>query len=104
MIDDCNECGICKSACPMYRIMLKESQSPRGMLIIESKEIKTPLVFNCANCLACKEACPSKVDFSIERIRQKIIRESEIEAARKILENIQKYNNPYGADETDKQP
>ena len=102
MIDDCNECGICKSVCPMYRIMLKESQSPRGMLIVEGKGIKTPSVFNCANCFACKEVCPSKVDFSIERIRQKIVKEVEIEAARKILENIQKCNNPYGVDEAEK--
>lgn len=101
MIDDCNECGICKSVCPMYRIMLKESQSPRGMLIAESKCIKTPFVFNCADCFACREVCPSKVDFSIERIRHKVIRDVEIEAARKILDNVKNYDNPYGVDETE---
>ncbi len=103
MIHDCNECGYCKEACPMYRAILKETESPRGFIKLENKEQKTTKFFNCANCKACKEVCPSNVDFDIEKIRQRVIYEIETESSRRVLENVKRYGNPYGVAETEEE-
>ena len=32
MVDRCNKCGLCISACPVYQQVLTEAASPRGRI------------------------------------------------------------------------
>lgn len=65
-ISQCNKCGFCQVACPVFRSTGHESGVARGRLalmrgIIEervqwTKELEDPL-FNCLGCGACTSAC-----------------------------------------------
>jgi glycolate oxidase iron-sulfur subunit len=63
----CIRCGLCLATCPTYRASLKETESPRGrvMLIRKALEGELELTSNfndqmqkCMACLACNTICP----------------------------------------------
>jgi glycolate oxidase iron-sulfur subunit len=63
----CIRCGLCLSVCPTYRASLKETESPRGRVMLARKALEGELEltpnFNdhmqkCMACLACNEICP----------------------------------------------
>jgi len=63
----CIRCGLCLSACPTYRFSLRETESPRGRLVLLSKAIKGELelsenfadhMYRCLACQACNAICP----------------------------------------------
>jgi glycolate oxidase iron-sulfur subunit len=69
---DCIHCGFCLPACPTYRILGNELDSPRGRiyLIRAVSEGKIGISDNfvkhmtlCLDCRACETACPSGVQF-----------------------------------------
>ncbi len=64
----CIRCGLCLSACPIYREHLIETQSPRGRVALIRKMVEgdlkpspylTDQMYQCMACLACNTACPS---------------------------------------------
>ncbi len=73
----CVKCGKCKSVCPTYRVVLKETASPRGrMHLIEaaqkgslSWEKAAASIETCLLCMACEEACPQRVKIT-ERVME----------------------------------
>jgi len=63
----CIRCGLCLSVCPTYRASLKETESPRGRVMMARKALEgelelTPNLIDhmqkCMACLACNEICP----------------------------------------------
>ena len=42
-VEKCIQCGICKVNCPIFKVILKESVSPRGLTFLAKKEIPTPV-------------------------------------------------------------
>lgn len=85
LIDACVHCGFCLSTCPSYRVLGKETDSPRGRIYlmdaINSGEIplSAPAVQHfdsCLGCLACVTACPSGVQYDklIEATRPQVER------------------------------
>jgi glycolate oxidase iron-sulfur subunit len=63
----CIRCGLCLSVCPTYRASLKETESPRGRVMLVRKALEGELEltpnFNdqmqkCMACLACNDICP----------------------------------------------
>ncbi len=63
----CIRCGLCLSVCPTYRAHLKETESPRGRVMLARKALEGELElssnFNdqmqkCMACLACNDICP----------------------------------------------
>jgi len=97
VIHDCNDCGLCKSVCPMYRILLKESASPRGFIRLENKEIVDAVLFNCSNCKACENICPCNVKIDVEKLKSKLLKKGvEIKEAKSVVEKIKDFGNPYG--------
>ena len=76
----CVHCGLCLNACPTYRLLGTEADSPRGRIYIMEAAGEDGLRFDreasahldgCLGCLACETACPSGVNFRsrIERAR-----------------------------------
>jgi glycolate oxidase iron-sulfur subunit len=68
----CVHCGMCLEACPTYKELRVEADSPRGRLylirgLIEKKVEPTPAVLahldRCLDCRACETACPSTVKY-----------------------------------------
>jgi glycolate oxidase iron-sulfur subunit len=68
----CVHCGMCLEACPTYKELRVEADSPRGRLylirgLVEKQIIPTPAVVahldRCLDCRACETACPSTVKY-----------------------------------------
>lgn len=79
-ISTCVHCGLCLEACPTYRELRVEMDSPRGRIylmkgILQEKIAPTPTVLRhldqCLDCRACESACPSGVEYAqiLERTR-----------------------------------
>lgn len=67
----CVHCGFCLPACPTYKVLGEEMDSPRGRIVLMkqvlegdiSVEDARPHVDRCLGCLACVSACPSGVPY-----------------------------------------
>jgi len=72
LIDACVHCGFCLSTCPSYRVIGKETDSPRGRIYLMNAVNKGEVPLNeavtehfdtCLGCLACVSTCPSGVQY-----------------------------------------
>ncbi|RMD45806.1 (Fe-S)-binding protein [Candidatus Pacearchaeota archaeon] len=59
--ESCTRCGMCKSLCPVFKVLLDESVSPRGHAILLSNKILDKIVFKCTLCRACEDKCPANI-------------------------------------------
>lgn len=79
LADACVLCGLCLPHCPTYRIDARESESPRGRVMLlramaESALSGTPSMIpdrssiealdHCIGCGRCEQVCPAKVRYS----------------------------------------
>jgi len=85
----CVHCGLCLNACPTFRVLGQEMDSPRGRLFqvaqVDAGRLPAAGAFflhmdRCLVCRACETACPSGVEYGkvIERARA----ESEFQVRR----------------------
>lgn len=72
LISSCVHCGFCLSTCPSYRVLGKETDSPRGRIYLMDAINKGEAELNpaavqhfdsCLGCLACVSTCPSGVQY-----------------------------------------
>src|SRR4051812_1291749 len=70
-IQSCVHCGFCLAACPTYRELGQEMDTPRGRIVLMKEVLEgtlplaaaQPHVDRCLGCLACEPACPSGVPY-----------------------------------------
>lgn len=70
-IEACVHCGFCLAACPTYRHLGEEMDSPRGRIFLMKEALEgnleadqvRPYLDACLGCLACEPACPSGVAY-----------------------------------------
>ncbi|TAM89949.1 4Fe-4S dicluster domain-containing protein [bacterium] len=71
-LNTCTHCGLCLNACPTYRVLGREMDSPRGRVFMmrQVREEQMPLseliadhLYICLDCRACETACPSGVPY-----------------------------------------
>src|SRR5919201_653734 len=73
LLKQCVHCGLCLDACPTYRLLGVEMDSPRGRIyqtrmVYENKiSADDPHfrehIYACLDCRACETACPSGVQY-----------------------------------------
>ena len=70
-IHRCSKCGICQSACPVYKATGNECSVSRGLFIMLNGVLKGDLKLNkninkyldlCLKCNKCKDVCPSEIN------------------------------------------
>lgn len=99
LIDACVHCGFCLSTCPSYRVIGKETDSPRGRIYLMDgvNEGQIPLspatvqhFDSCLGCLACVTTCPSGVQYDrlIAATRPQIERNHERSLPEKLLRQL----------------
>jgi glycolate oxidase iron-sulfur subunit len=70
-VETCVHCGFCLPACPTYRVMGEEMDSPRGRIVLMKQVLEgdlaiadaLPHVDRCLGCVGCVPACPSGVRY-----------------------------------------
>jgi glycolate oxidase iron-sulfur subunit len=70
-ITTCVHCGFCLPACPTYKVLGEEMDSPRGRIFLMKNVLEgeltwddaLPYVDRCLGCVACVTACPSGVEY-----------------------------------------
>lgn len=70
-VSACVHCGFCLAACPTYRVLGEEMDSPRGRIVLMKQALEgelpvddaMPYIDRCLGCLACETACPSGVRY-----------------------------------------
>lgn len=97
-VSACVHCGFCLAACPTYRGLGQEMDTPRGRIVLMkevlegklSYEAAQPHVDRCLGCLACEPACPSGVPYRdlispFRAIAAGKVKRSMLERARRFL-------------------
>jgi Fe-S oxidoreductase len=96
-IDKCSQCGFCKATCPIYRVLLNETDSPRGKAILLKKNLEGEFLYSCSICGACEATCPAQVDLDIRKKRANLVSKGkETEANKIMMKNIREHGNPFG--------
>lgn len=70
-VQQCVHCGFCLSACPTYKVLGEEMDSPRGRIYLMKEVLEEhipaaeaqPYIDRCLGCMACMPACPSGVEY-----------------------------------------
>ncbi|MBL8136709.1 MAG: 4Fe-4S dicluster domain-containing protein [Acidobacteria bacterium] len=82
-VSSCVHCGFCLPACPTYKVLGEEMDSPRGRIVLMKAVLEgalpladaAPHLDRCLGCLACETACPSGVRYRdlIEPMREDLV-------------------------------
>ncbi len=96
VLANCGKCGLCLSACPVYRILKEEQASPRARLQLikafdndnlTSSPLLKKLISKCLMCGSCAKTCPSGINHyeKFMEMRQKMVADLGEEPAIKAL-------------------
>ncbi len=99
LLEKCIKCGMCKSLCPVFKILKEEEISPRGHSILLTNKILQESIFKCNLCKACERKCPVnlKICDAILKAREALaLKEKNIKTNEEMIENVRKTGNPFG--------
>jgi glycolate oxidase iron-sulfur subunit len=99
LINACVHCGFCLTTCPSYRVIGKETDSPRGRIYLMDAINKGEAAFSetsaghfdtCLGCLACTTACPSGVQYDklISSVRSQVKRNHQRSWPQQAIRNL----------------
>ena len=106
-LEKCSNCGMCKTVCPVFKVLLEETSSSRGRANLIKKDLMDSVFYVCSLCGACDIACPAGIKLSeeIKKMRTKMV-EANIETKpnKEMMKNFREHGNPYGKIEKGKKP
>src|SRR5438105_11034104 len=99
MLAECVHCGLCLTACPTYRILREEPDSPRGRLHLMTSLADGQLAMTaglrehldlCLQCRACETACPAHLHFGtvMEVARAEAVEQLELPLGERMLRRL----------------
>lgn len=93
----CIQCGVCSSSCSMrYNMNLRKAIAR----FLSNQDFWSSDLWNCTNCLICQQRCPRGIKLveTIVSSRSEMLEKGSLpKELRNMLENIQKFRNPFGA-------
>ncbi|MFC1685442.1 4Fe-4S dicluster domain-containing protein [Nanoarchaeota archaeon] len=96
----CTLCGLCKSSCPAYKVLIDESVSPRGRAVLLKSKVLSKHLYVCTLCKACENFCTVKDIDLVEKIRaareHMVKNGQETEAGKRLVANINKTGSCVG--------
>jgi len=96
-IDQCSLCGMCRVDCPVFKVKLSETDSPRGKAALKKKKESDLVFYKCTLCDMCKVACPVDVDLELVEERKKLVKKGlELATNEVMIKNIREHGNPFG--------
>ncbi|MCB0033378.1 MAG: 4Fe-4S dicluster domain-containing protein, partial [Anaerolineales bacterium] len=102
-VQSCVHCGFCLAACPTYKVLGEEMDSPRGRIYLMKEVLEEnitaeeaqPYIDRCLGCMGCVPACPSGVPYGDLLTSYRALTEAERErplldqtARRMIIETL----------------
>jgi Fe-S oxidoreductase len=99
VFDKCIQCGMCKSLCPVFKILKEEHVSPRGKGDLLHAKLMDKILFQCTLCKACEEKCPLniKVCEAVRKGREAMVLKGKgLKSNEEMIENVRKHGNPFG--------
>ena len=99
IVGKCVRCGLCKSLCPVFKILREEQFSPRGKAIILDNANFEKIVYECTLCKACEKRCPLNLKLceAFVKARKVLIgQKKEIPENKELIKNLNKSGNIYG--------
>ena len=95
----CIQCGMCKSLCPIFKVLKEERVSARSHGILLSEKIMDKVLFECNLCKACEQKCPLdiKICDAIKKGREAMVLTGKgLKSNEEMIKNIRKTGNPFG--------
>ena len=111
-IKACSTCLLCRHACTVGNVTLRDTNLPRGkalLLLALQKGLQdwdkraVEVVYQCTNCHVCREWCPPGWDIAplMVAARAEVVDAGLTpQAALEIKQNFENYGNPYGESRT----
>jgi glycolate oxidase iron-sulfur subunit len=112
-VSSCVHCGFCLPACPTYKVLGEEMDSPRGRIVLMKEVLEGALPLadaavhldRCLGCLACETACPSGVRYRdlITPMRARLARsrprwrQAQLRALLAVMESPARFRSALGA-------
>ena len=99
ILSPCVRCGMCKSLCPVFKVLREEGVSPRGKGAILSEKIMDKVLFKCTLCGACEKVCPLnvKVCDAVQKAREAMVLKGKgLKSDEEMVENVLKGGNVFG--------
>jgi len=102
IVEKCIKCGLCRSLCPVLRILREEQYSPRGKAIMIENNCFEKNVYDCTLCKACEKQCPLNLKLceAFIKIRKVLVRKKkEIPENKEMIKSLNKTGNIFGIEE-----
>lgn len=102
IVEKCIRCGLCKSLCPVLRVIREEQYSPRGRAIILDNNFFEKIFYDCNLCKACEKQCPVNLKLCSAFIKARSVlvnQGKELAANKEMIKNLDKTGNIYGEKE-----
>ena len=100
-LDKCIKCGMCKSLCPVFKVLKEEGVSPRGHAILINNNVLEKTLYKCNLCKACEKRCPLnlKICDAIREARFALnTKKKGLKTNEEMIINIEKTGNPFGGE------
>jgi Fe-S oxidoreductase len=102
ILEKCMRCGLCKSLCPVIKVLREEQYSPRGRVIMFENNFIEKIIYDCTLCKACEVQCPMNLKLCNAFIKARTILVSQNKEFSKnieIIKNLNKTGNIFGIKE-----